>query len=71
MMCMLVILQILQNANFFTNQPAIISNHRASFVGGISVLNRDNGLQSLDLLLKSILSKWPDVEFVPIRDIFK
>lgn len=56
---------------FKANQPAIISNHRASFVGGISVLNRDNGLQSLDLLLKSILSKWPDVEFIAALDLEK
>lgn len=54
---------------FRAKQPAIISNHRASFVGGISVVNRDKGLHSLDLLLKSILLKWPDVEFVSVRNL--
>lgn len=53
---------------FKLKQPAIISNHRASFVGGISSSNRDNGLQSLDLLLKEIFKKWPDVQFIVATD---
>ncbi|MEC5166432.1 hypothetical protein RCH18_002172 [Flavobacterium sp. PL11] len=49
---------------FQSKQPALISNHRASFVGGIDANNRDTGLKSLDVLLKSILKKWPDAEFL-------
>jgi hypothetical protein len=54
---------------FNLKQPAIISNHRASFVGGIANKNRDNGLQSLDFLLKEIFKKWPDVEFIIATDL--
>lgn len=49
---------------FKAKQPALISNHRASFVGGIDIGNRINGLKSLDLLFENILKKWPDAEFV-------
>ena len=54
---------------FKLKQPAIISNHRASFVGRIEQLNRDRGLSALDQLLKAILKKWPDVEFITVKDI--
>jgi hypothetical protein len=56
---------------FKCKQPAIISNHRASFVGGISEKNRDNGLQALDILLKSIKMKWPDAEFISASELEK
>lgn len=49
--------------------PAIISNHRAAFVGGIDPANRDKGLKALDTLLKKILQTWPDVEFITVRDL--
>lgn len=52
---------------FKAKQPAIISNHRASFVGRINPKNRENGLNALDSLFKTILVKWPDVEFVSIE----
>lgn len=54
---------------FKAKQPAIISNHRASFAGRINPKNRENGLKALDLLLKSILKKWPEVEFVSSKEI--
>lgn len=54
---------------FSLKKPAIISNHRASFVGGISEDNRANGLMQLDLLLSSILKKWPDVEFIDMEEL--
>ncbi|WP_396189258.1 hypothetical protein [Flavobacterium sp.] len=53
---------------FNLKQPAIISNHRASFVGGVTNKNRDKGLKSLDLLLKEIFKRWPDVEFIIATD---
>ncbi len=49
---------------FLNKQPAIISNHRASFVAGIDPKNRDKGLNALNELFKEILVKWPDAEFV-------
>lgn len=54
---------------FDCKQPAIISNHRASFVGGIEEQNREKGLKALDKLLSEILKKWPDVEFKTITDL--
>lgn len=50
--------------NFECRVPTVISNHRAAFVGGIEQQNRSKGLKALDRLLKEILKKWPDVEFV-------
>lgn len=49
---------------FRNNQPAIISNHRAAFVGSIDSANRTSGLEALEELLTKILQKWPNVEFV-------
>lgn len=56
---------------FRIKQPALISNHRASFVGGIDVRNRDIGIKALDSLITEILKKWPDAEFATITDLDK
>lgn len=56
---------------FKYNKPAIISSHRVNFVGGKDVLNREKGLKDLKDLLIAIINKWPDVEFVALRDLFK
>jgi hypothetical protein len=49
--------------------PAIVSNHRAAFVGGIDPANRVKGCQALDRLLKLLLKNWPDIEFITVRDL--
>jgi hypothetical protein len=54
---------------FQSNKPAIISNHRAAFVGGIESLNRKKSLKSLDELLTEIIKRWPDVEFVSASEL--
>lgn len=54
---------------FQLKQPAIISNHRASFVGRIDSKNREKGLRAFDELLKQILKKWPEVEFITVKDL--
>lgn len=51
-------------AAFFWSRPAIISSHRVNFCGHIDPNYRKKGLKSLELLLKSIINKWPDVEFI-------
>lgn len=56
---------------FTYKKPAIISSHRVNFVGGKDKANREKGLKSLKSLLDAIVKKWPDVEFVTIREIFK
>ncbi len=54
---------------FNCRKPAIISNHRASFVGGINKNNRADGLRQLDSLLKAVIKRWPTVEFLDMVDL--
>lgn len=54
---------------FRMKKPAIISNHRAAFSGGISLENRDKGVRALDELLTAILKKWPDAEFISAAEL--
>ncbi|HTO14548.1 MAG TPA: hypothetical protein VLZ83_02205 [Edaphocola sp.] len=56
---------------FQYKKPAIISSHRVNFVGGKSLSNRDKGLKDLKDLLSQIVKRWPDVEFMAVRDLTK
>ncbi len=49
---------------FLWKKPAVISTHRINYIGSINQENRKQGLAQLDLLLKNILKKWPEVEFM-------
>ena len=49
---------------FHWNKPAVICAHRINFIGYIDPKNRDKGLRDLDTLLKTIVRKWPDVQFI-------
>lgn len=49
---------------FFWNKPAIISSHRVNFCGHIDPLNRKKGTSDLQKLLKEIVIKWPEIEFM-------
>lgn len=51
-------------AAFFWSKPAIISTHRLNYIGSIVERNRTENLEQLNLLLKEIVSRWPDVEFL-------
>lgn len=55
-------------AAFRWGKPANISTHRANFTGTIEPLNREKGLRELKSLLKAIVRKWPDVEFMSSGD---
>lgn len=57
------------NIAFRWGKPAIISSHRVNFVSGIEEANRDQGLGSLRELLKKIIKKWPDAEFMTSSDL--
>ncbi len=48
---------------FLFKQPAVISTHRINFVGGLSEKNRIENLALFKKLVKSIVKKWPNVEF--------
>lgn len=54
---------------FVWNKPAVISSHRVNFCGYIDESNRKKGLKDLKLLLKKIVQKWPDVEFISAGDL--
>lgn len=49
---------------FFWNRPAIIDTHRLNFIGVYDQNNRDKNLLNLRILIKAILKKWPEVEFM-------
>jgi hypothetical protein len=49
---------------FRWGKPAVINSHRVNYASGIFEENRDNTLRLLDALLKALLKKWPDVEFM-------
>ncbi|OJV37853.1 MAG: hypothetical protein BGO33_07895 [Bacteroidia bacterium 43-41] len=51
-------------AAFKWNTPAIISSHRLNFIGHFEPKWRDKSLIQLKYLLKEIVKKWPDVEFM-------
>lgn len=56
-------------AAFRWNKPALISSHRVNFCGHIDPKNREKGLGDLKGLLKAIVQKWPEVEFVSVGDL--
>jgi hypothetical protein len=58
-------------AAFRLKKPAIISSHRVNFSGNIDPRNRSIGISSLKGLLKKIVSKYPDVEFLSSNELGK
>ena len=55
---------------FKSHQPAIISSHRLNFSGYLYPKNREAGLKNLKILLNRIQKKWPDVEFMSVRQLY-
>lgn len=51
-------------AAFRMHSPAIISTHRVNFVGSLESSHRDDSLEQLKFLLKEIIKRWPEVEFM-------
>ncbi len=49
---------------FKWGKPAIIGSHRVNFIGYMDSKNRDYNLLLFLQLLKMIVKKWPDVEFM-------
>jgi hypothetical protein len=45
-------------------KPAVISSHRENFIGSIFKENRTQSLHKLQLLLRKVTQKWPDVQFI-------
>ena len=63
-----VCLKHIENA-FFWRKPAIISSHRLNYVGYLDENNRDRNLRQLEILLKNIVKRWPDVVFMSTPDL--
>jgi hypothetical protein len=49
---------------FMWGKPAIIETHRVNYIGFINKNNRDTNLVLLNSLLKQIVQKWPETEFM-------
>lgn len=49
---------------FVWKKPAIISMHRLNFIGSIEEKNRTLNLEKFNQLLKEILKRWPEIEFM-------
>ena len=45
-------------------KPAIISTHRVNYIGSLNPANRERGIAALKTLLKEVVKRWPDVEFI-------
>ena len=54
---------------FRWHKPCVISSHRVNYVGGIDEKNADEGLRKLDELLKEIIKRWPDVEYMTSTEL--
>ena len=53
---------------FKLRKPAIVSSHRVNFIEN-ELSNKINGLEKLATLLKQIVKRWPDVEFLSSADL--
>ena len=52
------------SASFRWHSPAVLSTHRVNYVGRLSGVNRERGLNQLSILLVRIIQKWPEAEFI-------
>lgn len=55
---------------FRWGKPAVIDSHRVNYIGSISIENRDFTLRELTRLLREVIKKWPDVEFVDSETLY-
>jgi hypothetical protein len=51
-------------AAFRWRKPAVVSSHRVNYCGHIDESNRTRGLADLKRLFQSIVTRWPDVQFI-------
>jgi hypothetical protein len=49
---------------FRWGKPAVISSHRENFMGSVFEYNRDQSLKKLQALLKAVVKKWPEIQFI-------
>lgn len=63
-------LEEIENA-FFWKKPAIISTHRINFIGSLDKNNQKENVIEFENLIKNILKKWPEVEFMDTMTLDK
>lgn len=51
--------------------PAIVSCHRLNFIGDLSDKNRENNLKYFQDMLKILVKKYPDLEFLSSDEVFE
>ena len=56
---------------FFWGKPAIVSTHRVNYVSGMSLKHRDRSLRLLNELIRGILVRWPDAEFISADELIE
>lgn len=54
---------------FRWNKPAVIGTHRINYIGSLNLKNSTSSLKQMDELLKKILQKWPEVEFITSEEL--
>jgi len=54
---------------FQMKKPAIIGSHRLNYIGTHDESNRRETLKQLSIILKTIMKKWPDVEFMSAEQL--
>ncbi|MDN3555229.1 hypothetical protein [Halomonas maura] len=54
---------------FRFGKPAVICTHRINYTSGMDSAHRNHSLKLLDLLLKAISKRWPDVEYMSSDDL--
>jgi hypothetical protein len=56
---------------FRWGKPAVLSSHRVNYIGSIQERNRINGLNQLDKVLKEVIKRHPNVEFISSEHLGK
>ena len=51
------------------HKPATISTHRVNYVGFLHPENRERTLRKFEELLRTMLKKWPDIEFMTSMEL--
>ena len=54
---------------FMWHKPATISTHRVNYVGFLHPENREKTLHKFEELLRIMLKKWPDIEFMTSMEL--
>ena len=57
--------------SFANRKPAVISSHRFNYIREINPQNAESNLAGLKNLLALVVKKYPDVEFVTSRELYR